>query len=200
MSLPPTADFDVCPPGEDVLARVALRAEAEADKEGWGGEREARNHWWWIHDNGNVAGAGRTLSSLALAEADLDAEVTQLHPVDLVAVLERSVTRVPRTLMGFVLVSEAWMLAYKPDDEASRRRVFSVADRREVWRQPDRVEVRTVHLQMLTGKTRAVLRMRGQKPILANDLPPNRDVVVEVPAAMARLATTLRLRKYGRRG
>jgi len=198
--LPPTAQLEVCPPGQDVLTQIALRAEAEAEAAGWGGERDAPNHWWWLHDHGTVAGSRGNLASIAMVSGELDADMEILHPVELAEVFDRSLTRVPRTLVGFVLVSEAWMLVFEPGDDAGRERAFDVASRREVWRQPDRVEVRTVQLQMLTGQTRTVLRRRGHEPIVAADLPPSRDVTVEVPAALARLAKTLRLRKYGRRG
>jgi len=130
----------------------------------------------------------------------LGPDLELLHPVELVNVFEEHLHEVAQTLMGFVLVAEAWMLSYQPDDRAGRERVFDVANRREVWRQPDRMEIRAVRLQMLTGQDRCVLRIRGQDPMLVGDVPPSRDVMIEVPAALARLATVLRRRKYGRRG
>jgi hypothetical protein len=200
VTLPPTAGLEVCPPGEDVLAAIALRAEAVAEEAGWGGERDAPNQWWWLHDNGHLAGASPSLSSIAMVKSKLGPDLELLHPVELVNVFEEHLHEVAQTLMGFVLVAEAWMLSYQPDDRAGRERVFDVANRREVWRQPDRMEIRAVRLQMLTGQDRCVLRIRGQDPMLVGDVPPSRDVMIEVPAALARLATVLRRRKYGRRG
>lgn len=201
MTLPPTADLEVCPPGEDVLAAITFRAEAEAEEAGWGGERDAPNHWWWLHDNGRVAGGSPSLSSIAMVKSKLGPDLELLHPVELVNVFEHHLHEVGRTLMGFVLVAEAWMLSYQPDDRAGRERVFDVATRREVWRQPDRVEIRTARLQMLAaGEARCVLRIRGQDPMLVDAMAQSRDVIIEVPAAMDRLATALRRRKYSRRG
>jgi hypothetical protein len=197
VTLPPTVEFAVCPPGQDVLAQIAFRAEAEADRIGWGGEREAPLYWFWLHDNGRLSA---DLASIAMSEGDLGPELQLLYPVQLIQTFEHHLRRVQRTLMGFVLVSEGWMATYSEDNKAEMDSVWAAANRREIWRRPDRMEIRTARLQMLSGQTRSVLRVRGQEPKLMADLPPSRDVTIEIPAAMARLATTLRLRKYGRRG
>lgn len=193
-----TAEMAICPTGADPLTMMVLRAEAECDRLGWGGEREAPLRWFWLHDQGPLAGSN--LTGVAMGLADMGETLDQLHPLQLVQALEAHMTTVDRDLIGFILVSEGWMVTWAPEDQATRARAIAAAGRREIWRQPDRVETRLAHLQMLTGQHRHVLRVRGQDcdPQSVGPLPGGE--AGELPPAMYRLATTLRRRKYGRRG
>lgn len=194
MTLPPTAELVVCPPGEDPLGLALLKAEADADAAGWGSEREAVLWWWWLHDNGRLPNGTATI---AMRLADVPADTAVVHPLPLIEWMLTHLPPVNRTLIGFALVQEAWILQHG-GDPASEARALAVAARREVWKQPDRIEARMASLQMLTGATRNVIRIRGEAPVMVG--PTRAGDPGEVPAAMARLAVALRLRKYGRRG
>lgn len=190
-----TAELQMVPPGDDPLEAVAMRAEAECDRLGWGSEREAELAWFWLYDNGSLPGGQ---ASLAMGRAEMSDDLAGQHPVHLIEGFGKHMTRVDRQLIGFVLVHEAWMVLWEGDDVATRDRAMAAAGRREIWRQPDRQEVRIAELQMLTGQHRTVMRIRGGDPMLFGPLPVGDSGAV--PAAMRHLATTLRRRKYGRRG
>lgn len=186
-----SAELQICPSGSDPLAMMAFRAEAECERLGWGGEREAPLRWFWLHDQGPLLDQMR---SVAMGPADMSEALQSLHPLELLQTVEEHMTDVDRDLVGFVLVAEAWTVTYAGGDRAGRERAMAAAERREIWRQPDRKENRIAELQMLTGQRRTVLRVRGEEPVLVGS------PAGDVPAALRKLAVTLRRRKYGRRG
>lgn len=190
-----SAEFEVCPTGADPLAMMVLRAEAECEKRGWGGEREAPLRWFWLYDNGVLPGG---MSSIAMGLADLKEPLEMLSPVSLVEALERYMFRVDRSLIGFILVNEGWMVRWHGNDAETRARVMAAAERRQLWQQPDREEIRVAELQLLTGDSCTATRVRGEEPSLWGPMPVGD--AGAVPVAMRRLAATLRRRKYNRRG
>lgn len=171
-----------------------MRVETEVDALGWGGEREAPIRWWWLGDAGEWPGSKR---GMALAPAPLSDVLASMHPAQLAAAFEEHMTKVDKDLVGFVMAHEGWALIHSEDDHETEARAFAAAKRREIWKQPDREEVRTVFLQMLTGQSRSVIRVRGEQPCLVG-VP--QYGAGEIPTALRRLAVTLRRRKYGRRG
>lgn len=192
-----TAEFAVVPAGDDLLTTMVLRAEAECDRLGWGSEEAAPLRWFWLHDNGALPNG---MASIAMGVADMSEPLESLHPVALIEALEQHMVDVDRSLVGFILVNEGWMVRWRSDDPATRNRVLAAADRRELWRQPDREETRVATLQMLTGQTRSVMRIRGEETTPMPYVPLPVGDAAAVPAALYRLAVTLRRRKYGRRG
>jgi hypothetical protein len=189
-------ELNIVPPGTDPLSAIALRAEAETDALGWGGERDAALQWFWLYDQGQLSGGGN-LRGIGMGLAEVGMDLDGKHPVVLLDYLARHV-KPSRDLIGFVLVQECWIATWAGGDEENKARILAAAERREIWRQPDRLEARVAQVQMLTGQTRAVLRIRGQEPQLVGQLPGDVDSLVA--NGMRQLADTLRLRKYGRRG
>lgn len=191
-----SAELNIVPQGTDPLDAITLRAEAEADALGWGSEREAELRWFWLYDHGEIPGGGN-LRGVGMALAEVGMDWDGKHPVTLLNYLAQHV-KPRRDLIGFVLVHECWIACWDGGDDETKARILAAAERREVWRQPDRQEARVAQLQMLTGRTRCVLRIRGQEPQLVGLAPGDADSMVAT--AMRGLADTLRLRKYGRRG
>lgn len=182
----------VLPDSEDAWAAIALRAEALAHEAGWHDE-DSPTELFWLHEH-PVPGLG---AGVAVGTPDVPAEYKAIHPVPLLEMIRRHMTRPRRDLVGFVVVVEGWMVVGNPDDVAERKYAQALSAERRLRDHPRRIEIRQAHLITLTGQERVVIRRRDGEPIVKSV---GREYDGAVPHAMRDLANALRLRKYGRRG
>ncbi len=190
-----TVEVVVLPTNEDPWSAIALRTEAIAEREGWHDD-EAPTGLYWLHEHDDVGGLG---PAIAVAVPQFpEGRFPSLHPVPLLEMLARRMVRPPRDLAGFVLVTEAWAVVQNRDDVAGTKYVEALGAERRLHQHPGRIEVRQAHLIMLAPRhERLVFRLRGAEPEVHQVGP---EYEGAVPDAVRGLATTLRLRRYGRKG
>jgi len=155
----------VVPDSEDGFDAIGLRVEADVDAGGWHSNDDSPTHLFWLYERHTQLGP-----AIAISQPDVDRRLMAIHPVPLLDGLARLMTVVDPTLVGLVVVVEAWMVIIDPADRAGSAAMLAAAEERQLRNHAHRVECRQAHLRMLYGVERLITRVRGAEPTVRTTL------------------------------